>query len=1426
MKKLVSLLLAVILLLSAVGLSAAESDGQNNLTQKEKELLLLNSILNQEKAGDSTVDSIGTVVPLKDRGVLQVSIKTTGKKKAVQGAKVTVYSIVDEKNSQGMKLATIKTNSEGIASVVLPVGKYYISQPKLPAGYAWEKNDTNKQFRTFSITEGNVHKIGLKCITDASTAEGKLKLILHDSNGNPVKGAKYYIVKDDWVKSGATTKTSSGSGSLVATDKKITIWDIPSKKDIYKTITTDKNGTAVVSLPTGSYKVVRDSKLPLGYTWFTNNGFTNVTVGTPIKSFKISGEQTKKITDTCAIDSEIGTLVVNVKDNNGSPVSGAKIYISSKSGNYTEYDSIDSVKLTTPSDSLNLYKVAKTNKKGNATVKLPTGKYEIILSEESLPSGYTWGNSSQAETKGFTIKAGKTKGINLTCKVDKREQGAVKFTLRDNYKNPVAGAKFYVYIMDTDTSYQGKSSVKIIKTNTDGIAMAQLPVGKYYIPQLKESLPKGYEWNGSCSSVYWKTFEVKKDKTVSMSATCVIKKNPADQVPEKQKGTLQITLLDKKGNPVKGAKFTVKYNGVDVSNNNASTLFNVDVVTDSNGIAKCTLPEGPYHIDRKDNSLPVGYSWVKTGVQTDTKLNWKEFKIQKGKTTKVSAVCYCLDESDRGIIKLVIKDQYGVGVPNATYLVSHYEVSGTSMNMGEFRDLKTNKNGIAVARNVPVGSYNLNERAKELPEGYEIQVIAKSHPFNVKKNKTTKIELNNVINTKANKGKGKLVFALTDTTDRNKVVPVANAVITVYENPVNEPFKLGNVAAKITTDKYGKASVILPEGNYTITQGSIELPKGYTWKFYVNTIKWKNFTIKDSETVYLSASCVKGEDPIFIKVTEADFTIYCHVENDEFTELVPGVKFSIYYGGSKVATLTTGDSGTVNTGNLAPGTYTIVCESVPEGFVKPEKETTYKLNPYAKTRWAHVYIKREPGFTAPNKANFAVVCQYEGNGKMNKVKGVGVTVRDANGKKIQDLVTDKDGFAYTDELPAGKYTITCTSTPSGYEAMEKTITYNHNTAARTRWAYMWMTRKETGKVQFSLHVAKSEDDKFSKTTPVANVEIPIWRLIKDDKGGLISNELVTTVKTNDQGIAISDSLPAGDYFTPQFNLPAKYTWGLLVNTLQWKTYTVKPKDTAKINIICYYSNDDTKTLADFDSVILNVPTMWQNDDGTYAGAGFSNQPAMGSNTENIIYDGSDITFEGKKITTKKASKVYGSFHVLPQKPEDYVSSQGFKWKKVEGIEAYWKKVDGKWVYAIVVCPKYFGLKGKNGQIYSVIGNGDQKKTLSDFESIKVSIPSSGGVAHMPTSSLSDYTEYDGSKATVKGKKITSKEAKKVYGSFDILEMKPEDYLKAQGFKWKKVEGVSAYWKKVDGQWKYARVVCPKYFVLKSNGTKVYKLTTK
>ena len=1415
MKKLVSLLLTVILLLFAVGLSFSESDDTNNYTQEEKERLLIESLFNQEKTGDSKVDDLGTVIPLKDRGVLQVSIKTTGKKKAVQGAKVTVYSITDEKNSQGMKIATIKTNSKGIASVVLPVGKYYISQPKLPAGYAWEKNDTNKQFRTFSISEGNVYKIGLKCLTDASTAEGKLKLTLHDTNGNPVKGAKYYIVKGDW--------TGSGSNDLSGVvDKKISIWNIPSKKDIYKTITTDKNGIATVTLPTGSYKVVRALNLPTGYTWFSNNGSITSTIGNPIKSFKISGESVKKLTDTCAIDNDVGKLIVNIKDNNESPVSGANVYIKKDSNNSdTNYSLI--------SDSKDLYKVVTTNKKGSVSVTLPAGNYYIVLSEEALPSGYTWG-SDKTDTQNFTIKSGKAKSINLTCKVDKRDQGAIKFTLKDNYKNPVSGAKFYVFVLDTSTSYYGKSSVKVIKTNSEGIATCQLPVGKYYIPQYKESLPSGYEWGTVSSTVYWKSFEVKKDKTVSMAATCIVKKGHAGQTSVKDKGTLQFTLLDKNGNPVKGAKFTIKYNGDSKSN---TSLFNVDIVTDANGIAKCSLPEGSYHIDRRDQSLPVGYSWVKTGIQTDVKQNWKKFDIKKGKTTKLSAVCYCLDKQELGIIKLVVKDQYGNGVPNAVYTVSHYEINEGSMNTYEFRELKTNKNGVAIARNVPVGSYNLNEQAKELPEGYEIQVYARSHPFNVKKDKTTKVVLDNVVNTKANKGKGKIVFTLNELRASSgtknlgeKSTPVANAIITIYENPVNEPFLLGNVAATITTDKYGKASALLPEGNYTITQGSIKLPTGYTWAYYVNTLKWKSFTIKDSEIVYQSASCVKENTSTLspVKLEESDFTIFCHIEGEDITSSVPGVGLSIINSkGETVTKLMTDDRGSAFTGTLEPGTYTIVCDSVPDGYELPIQPTTYKLVQYVRTRWAHVYIKKASQYTeifAPEKANFAVVCTLQGSDDFIwKKDGIKFLVKDSKGNAVEEITTDNTGYAYTQALPGGTYSISCISAPVGYKAVNSTITYKLDPTVRTRWAYMTMVREDTGRVQFTLSVAKSEDDKYSKTTPVTNVNIPIWHFVKDyDSGKLIRQEIIATVKTNDKGIALSDPLPVGDYFTPQFNLPAKYTWGLMVNTLQWKQYSIKSNDTAKVNITCYYSNDENKTLADFDSVILRIPT---------ENGGIANQAPMGTKVEYIHYDGSDATFEGEKVSTKKASNVYGTFNILKQTPEDYLKTQGFKWKKVEGIEAYWKKIDGQWEYAIVICPKYFGLSGKNAQIYTVVDNNSgKKKTLSDFESIKVSVPSSGGIGRSPTNSTSDYFEYDGSKATVKGKKISSKENKKVYGSFDILDMKPEDYLKAQGFKWKKVEGVEAYWKKVDGQWKYARVVCPKYYAVKGNGENIYKLTTK
>ena len=207
------------------------------------------------------------------------------------------------------------------------------------------------------------------------------------------------------------------------------------------------------------------------------------------------------------------------------------------------------------------------------------------------------------------------------------------------------------------------------------------------------------------------------------------------------------------------------------------------------------------------------------------------------------------------------------------------------------------------------------------------------------------------------------------------------------------------------TDTNGKIHVDdLAPGIYSVTE--IDVPEGYI----KNDGEWhvELFPGKDSELVVTNDR-------------KSDLTIR---KTDKGTgEAIPGVSFTLsMVDGATITTEPTGADGTVTIERLEPGVYTVIEQSVPEGYIL---DTTPQMVTILPNRNAAVHFQnyKRPTLT---------ISKVDLNG--NALSGAIFEVKTKAGVKIGDYPVDQNGKATISNvhLDEGYYIVTEIQAPEGY----------------------------------------------------------------------------------------------------------------------------------------------------------------------------------------------------------------------------------------------------------------------------------------------------------------------------------------------------------------------------------------------------------
>ncbi|MGH0943439.1 SpaA isopeptide-forming pilin-related protein [Bacillus mycoides] len=236
---------------------------------------------------------------------------------------------------------------------------------------------------------------------------------------------------------------------------------------------------------------------------------------------------------------------------------------------------------------------------------------------------------------------------------------------------------------------------------------------------------------------------------------------------------------------------------------------------------------------------------------------------------------------------------------------------------------------------------------------------------------------------------------------------------------------------------------------------------------------------------------------------------------DENKKPLPGAVFEVLNSNQEVmGTITADKNGVAELGNLELGTYTIKEVKAPVGYVLDSIPKSFEVKTGEVTV---IEMKNEQ-----IKGNVQLL-KVDQDGK-KKLEGAVFILADAKGNSIHEYTTDKDGLIKVDNLKYGEYQFIEKSSPVGYILVKEPIPFS----IKENGKKIELIAKNT-KAKGTIEITKVDVADGNNKLPGA--EFTIY----DEQG----KEVVKS-KTNEQGIAKFEKLPAGKYTYKETLAPAGY----------------------------------------------------------------------------------------------------------------------------------------------------------------------------------------------------------------------------------------------------------------------------------------------
>lgn len=513
--------------------------------------------------------------------------------------------------------------------------------------------------------------------------------------------------------------------------------------------------------------------------------------------------------------------------------------------------------------------------KGTVIDTITTGADGIAETTKAIYKGYSYTVTEIEAPKGYSISNEPTQTIKL---VEQQAEFVVDF---ENEQNTIP---FEITKTDISTGElipdctfeilnENKEQVITGTTDENGIAHFQLAIGKYFYREI--SAPDIYEIDDTPYP-----FEITENDDIVK----------AEMTNKKKSGSIKVTKTTTGNLNIEGIKFFA----TGISDTNKDMKF--EATTNENGVAMFDkLVIGKYVITEDGSTVPAAY------LTADE----QEVTVEYNTATEVKVT----NEEKTGSIKVQKRTEGQRNVEGITFYLKGTSDTGREINI----PATTDKDGIAVFENVPVGTYMVIEDEETVPYGY---LVADEKEVTVIYAETVDAEILN------NEQTGSITIH--KTTEGQKNVEG----ITFYLRGTSDTGREINIPAE--TDKDGIAKFEnVPIGTYKVIEDEKTVPYGYL------VAAEKEVTVTYAETVDTDILNAEQTGTIQVHKKTADMT---NVEGIRF--ILSGVSDT---GREINIPAITDKDGLARFENVPIGTYTITEDgsTVPYGYlVADSKQVT------------------------------------------------------------------------------------------------------------------------------------------------------------------------------------------------------------------------------------------------------------------------------------------------------------------------------------------------------------------------------------------------------------------------------------------------------------------------------------------------------
>ena len=513
--------------------------------------------------------------------------------------------------------------------------------------------------------------------------------------------------------------------------------------------------------------------------------------------------------------------------------------------------------------------------KGTVIDTITTGADGIAETTKAIYKGYSYTVTEIEAPKGYSISDEPTQTIKL---VEQQAEFVVDF---DNEQNTIP---FEITKTDISTGElipdcsfeilnENKEQVITGTTDENGIAKFQLAIGKYFYREI--SAPDIYEIDDTPYP-----FEITENDDIVK----------AEMTNKKKSGSIKVTKTTTGNLNIEGIKFFA----TGISDTNKDLKF--EATTDENGVALFDkLVIGKYTVTEDGSTVPAAY------LTADE----QEVTVEYNTTAEVKVT----NEEKTGSIKVQKRTEGQKNVEGITFYLKGTSDSGREINVPAVTD----KDGVAVFENVPIGTYSIIEDEETVPYGY---LVADEKEVTVIYSETVDAEIIN------NEQTG--TIKVHKRTEGQKNVEG----ITFYLKGTSDTGREINIPAE--TDKDGIAKFEnIPIGTYKVIEDEKTVPYGYL------VAAEKEVTVTYAETVDTDILNAEQTGTIQVHKKTADMT---NVEGIRF--ILSGVSDT---GREINIPAITDKDGLARFENVPIGTYTITEDgsTVPYGYlVADSKQVT------------------------------------------------------------------------------------------------------------------------------------------------------------------------------------------------------------------------------------------------------------------------------------------------------------------------------------------------------------------------------------------------------------------------------------------------------------------------------------------------------